>query len=47
MNAARKAKAIAITKERTADGRWIWCLSEPTGECERERTREDVGLPGS
>jgi len=23
MNAARKAEDIAITKERTADGRWI------------------------
>jgi hypothetical protein len=45
MNAARKAKDIA--KERTADGRWTWSLSDPTGECEPERTREDVGLPGS
>ena len=46
MNAARKAEDIAITEERTADGPWIWSLSAPTGNCERERTREDVALPG-
>ena len=47
MNAAHKAKDIAITKEQTADGPWIWSLSDPTGDCEPERTCELVGLPGT
>jgi hypothetical protein len=39
--AARKAEAITIAKERTILGSWVWALSST-----RERTREDVGLPG-
>ena len=49
--AARKAEDITIAKERITYGRWFWGFSNPCGEREDERegerTREDVGLPGS
>jgi hypothetical protein len=44
--AARRAEDITITNERMVQGRWFWTLSDPSGEWERERTPEGVGLPG-
>ncbi len=44
MNAAGSAEGLTIAKERTRYGRWIWFFSGPSGE--RERTHEDVALPG-
>jgi hypothetical protein len=41
----RKTEDITSAKEMTAQGRWIWTLSGSSGE--GERTREDVGRPGS
>jgi hypothetical protein len=42
-DATRKAEAMAIAKERIAQGRWIWTLSIRIDE----RELKDVAPPGS